>query len=179
MQAFWGGKIVKARNSSGGYNGRVNFGMRDARREDFDQLWRIDQACFSPELAYSRLELAVFMKRRGAFTLVAEEPGAGKSAARVLGFLVAEGNSKGVGHVITIDVIAEARRAGVGSALLDGCEKKLRANKQQLVFLETPEDNAAAIAFYKRHGYDELKTVPGYYANGMGAVVMRKKLAAA
>lgn len=161
----------------------MNFAIRDARREDFDQLWRIDQACFSPELAYSRLELAVFMKRRGAFTLVAEEPGAGKSAgkspARVLGFVVAEGNSKGIGHVITIDVIAEARRAGVGSALLEGCEKKLRANKQQLVFLETPEDNAAAIAFYKRHGYDELKTVPGYYANGMGAVVMSKRLAAA
>ncbi len=159
--------------------------MRDASREDFNELWRIDQACFSPELAYSRLELAVFMKRRGAFTLVAEEQSAsagksvGKTAARVLGFLVAEGNSKGVGHVITIDVIAEARRAGVGSALLEGCENRLREQKQQFVFLETPEDNAAAIAFYKRHGYDELKTVPGYYANGMGAVVMRKKLAGA
>ena len=55
-----------------GYNGEMEFGLREFRREDFDSLWRIDQACFVPGIAYSRLELAAYIRLRGAFTVVAE-----------------------------------------------------------------------------------------------------------
>ena len=35
---------------------------------DFDTLWRIDQACFDPQLAYSRPEMAFYMRRPGEKT---------------------------------------------------------------------------------------------------------------
>ena len=69
------------------YNGRVPFRIRKFQKTDFDTLWRIDQACFDAEMAYSRPELALYMRRPGAFTLVAEGDGDAK-ANSVLGYIV-------------------------------------------------------------------------------------------
>ena len=44
------------------------------------------------------------------------------------------------------------------------------------IYLETAVDNAAAIAFYKRHRYDVIKTMPRYYLNGVDALVLEKNL---
>src|SRR4029077_4946985 len=145
------------------YNGGVLFRIRQFEKADFDTLWRIDQACFDPQLAYSRPEMAFYMRRPGSFTLVAEADGGEVPGNGILGFIVAETRRKS-GHIITIDVIAEARRAGVGSVLLRGGGGRgsalLRAAEEQLlragvvaVALETPVNNAAAIRFYKQKGY--------------------------
>src|SRR5438309_10461946 len=70
------------------YNGRVLFRIRQFEKADFDTLWRIDQACFDPQLAYSRPEMAFYMRRPESFTLVAEAEGVPGNG--VLGFSVAE-----------------------------------------------------------------------------------------
>src|SRR6267143_4025144 len=132
------------------YNGRVLFRIRQFEKADFDTLWRIDQACFDPQLAYSRPELAFYMRRPGSFTLVAEAEGVPGNG--VLGFIVAETRRKS-GHIITIDVVAEARRAGVGSALLRAAEDQLLRAGVVAVALETPVNNEAAIRCYKQKGY--------------------------
>ncbi len=80
------------------------------------------------------------------------------------------------GHVITIDVDPSARRAGVGSLLLQAAEDRLRSEGARAVGLETAVDNIAALAFYKRHGYNVVRTWPRYYSNGVDALVMRKEL---
>jgi ribosomal-protein-alanine N-acetyltransferase len=158
----------------------VSFRTRDFRRADFETLWRIDQTCFDPQLAYSRLELAFYMRRPGAFTLVAEAeaegaPGNGSPPLRILGFVVAEARRK-TGHIITIDVVAEARRGGVGARLLLAAEERLQQAGSVVVELETPVNNAAAIRFYKQMGYFVEKTVTAYYSNQMDALVMKKEL---
>ena len=154
--------------------------IREFEKPDLDTLWRIDQACFDAQLAYSRTELALYMRRPGSFTLVAEDEGGevagnGKAPASILGFVVAEVRRKS-GHIITIDVVAEARRAGVGSALLGAAEEELLRAGAVAVALETPVNNAAAIRFYKQKGYFVEKTVAGYYSNHMDALVMTKEL---
>jgi len=138
------------------------------------------------------------MRRPGSFTLVAHAEGAqiqknaresnrehargnggGPERIRVpgiLGFIVAETRRK-TGHIITIDVVAEARRAGVGSALLRAAEEQLLRAGTTLVALETPVNNEAAIRFYKKKGYFVEKTVAGYYSNHLDALVMTKELA--
>jgi ribosomal-protein-alanine N-acetyltransferase len=155
--------------------------IRQFEKADFDALWGIDQACFDAQLAYSRTEMALYMRRPGSFTLVAESQGGevagnGGAAAGILGFIVAEIRRKS-GHIITIDVVAEARRAGVGSALLRAAEEQLLRAGAAAVALETPVNNAAAIRFYKQKGYFVEKTVAGYYSNQMDALVMTKELA--
>ncbi len=156
------------------YNGRVLFRIRQFEKADFDTLWRIDQACFDPQLAYSRPEMAFYMRRPGSFTLVAEAGGVPGDGT--LGFIVAETRRKS-GHIITIDVVAEARRAGVGSALLRAAEDQLLRAGVVAVALETPVNNEAAIRFYKQKGYFVEKTVAGYYSGQMDALVMTKELA--
>jgi [ribosomal protein S18]-alanine N-acetyltransferase len=162
------------------YNGDVSFRMRDFRQADFETLWRIDQACFDPQLAYSRMELTLYMRRPGAFTLVAEtegDEGPGSAGPRIIGFIVAEAQRKS-GHIVTIDVIAAARREGVGSRLLLEAEKRIKQAGAMLVELETPVNNASAIRFYKTMGYFVERTVTGYYSNQVDALVMRKELEA-
>jgi ribosomal-protein-alanine N-acetyltransferase len=147
----------------------VSFHIRQFEKTDFDTLWRIDQACFDPQLAYSRPELAFYMRRPGSFTLVAE------AETGILGFVVAEIRRK-TGHIITIDVIAETRRTGVGSALLLAAEEQLLRSGAGAAALETPVNNEAAIRFYKRMGYFVERTIAGYYSGQLDALVMTKEL---
>jgi len=150
----------------------VQFTVRDYRREDFDTIWVIDQECFPSGIAYSRFELKMFLRRRGAFGLVAEslEP-----PAIILGFVVAESGRR-AGHIITIDVREETRRSQVGSSLLSAAERRLRSSNCHNIALETAVDNVGALAFYKRHGYDVIKTIPRYYSNGVDALQLEKNL---
>jgi [ribosomal protein S18]-alanine N-acetyltransferase len=157
----------------------VKFALREFRREDFDQLWHIDQQCFAPGIAYSRLELAAYIRLRGSFTMVAESlptAAAVESPSQIWGFIVAQANRRGVGHILTIDVPPANRRSGVGSRLLATAEERLRAAPCRSVVLETAVDNAAALAFYKRHDYSVVKTIPRYYSNGVDAFVLEKEL---
>ncbi len=152
------------------YNGAVAFVIRDFKSEDFEALWLMDQECFPPGIAYSKQELKSYIRHRGSFTLVADDSTAGK----VAGFIVAHGGP--TGHVITIDVISTARRAGVGSLLLQAAENRLRGAGSRAVGLETAVDNLTALSFYKRHGYNVIRTWPRYYSNGVDALVMKKAL---
>jgi ribosomal-protein-alanine N-acetyltransferase len=168
--------------------------LRDFRREDFETLWQIDQKCFIPGIAYSRFELATFIRRRGGFTIVAEtspfreeipvrdsslRPAAKGSRLRnleVAGFIIGEISRAHLGHIISIDVLPDARRRGLGSQLLVQAEHRLHTAGCHGVILETAVDNAAAIAFYQRHGYKVVRTVHGYYSNGLDALVLSKRL---
>jgi [ribosomal protein S18]-alanine N-acetyltransferase len=180
----------------------VDFRLRDYRKEDFERLWAIDQACFPPGISYSRFELMSYIKRRSAFTVVGERIGErdesqapksssietvvsrvvktttiGAPGAEIVGFIVAEVGRR-TGHVITIDVLEEARGAGLGSRLLSIAEERLRKAGCQVVYLEAAVDNRVALAFYTRHGYFLLKTIPRYYSNGVDAFVLKKDLVA-
>jgi [ribosomal protein S18]-alanine N-acetyltransferase len=148
----------------------VAFVIRDFQPEDFETLWRMDQECFPPGISYSKQELKAYIRRRGSLTLVARAADENSP----LGFIVVHDGS--TGHVITIDVDAKARRAGVGSSLLRAAEDRLRASGCRAVQLETAVDNLSALSFYKRHGYNVLRTWPRYYSNGVDALVMRKDL---
>jgi [ribosomal protein S18]-alanine N-acetyltransferase len=175
------------------YNGLVPFTIRDFQPADFDTLWRIDQDCFPPGISYSRTELKVYMRHRGSFTLVAvdaapsavvPDSGKGRKISPAIasanfnpgGFILAEADSRGHGHIITIDVVAPARRSGVGSLLLHAAEDRLRAAGCRSLELETAVDNVSALSFYKRHAYSVIRTSPRYYSNGVDALVLQKDL---
>jgi [ribosomal protein S18]-alanine N-acetyltransferase len=150
---------------------KVQFTIRNYLPQDFQRLWGIDQLCFVPGIAYSRYELGIYIRRRSAITLIAEN-----ASSEIVGFLVADITRKRIGHIITIDVLSDARKHGVGSSLLQAAEQRLAALSCRVVYLETAVDNAPAISFYKKHAYDVIETVPRYYSNGVDALVLAKKL---
>ncbi|MGA8502407.1 MAG: N-acetyltransferase [Candidatus Sulfotelmatobacter sp.] len=159
------------------YNNDVPFTVRDFQPADFETLWRLDQECFPPGISYSQAELKHYMRRSRSFTLVVEDAAVTSGEGLVAGFIVAEADGRGQGHIITIDVIASARRFGLGSLLLGSAEDRLRAAGCRSIELETAVDNSSALAFYKRHGYSVIKTFPRYYSNGVDALVLQKDLA--
>ena len=159
--------------------------IRVYRPEDFQTLWEIDQSCFAPGISYSQFELKSYIRRRSSFTFVAEEVAVGAhpepdgvDGARIVGFLVGERSSKGRGHIITIDVRELGRRHGIGSALLRVAEERFEAVSCSAIRLETAVDNIGALSFYKRHGYNVIRTVPGYYSDGVDALLLEKNLCA-
>ena len=165
----------------------MQFTIRPYRQEDFRILWEIDQSCFPPGISYTQFELQSYICRSNAFTLVAEEDPSvnrpdpkefslGLGGSDIVGFLVGERMPRKRGHIITIDVRAQARRHRVGSALLNSAEEQVRSWKCSAIRLETAVDNVAALSFYKRHGYSVIQTVPRYYSNGLDALLLEKDL---
>jgi len=158
----------------------VDFVIRPYRAADFDRLWQIDQACFAPGIAYSQMELSGFITRRNAITLVAEHGSPDHQKASrpegVIAFAVAQPYRKS-GRILTLDVLPEARRFGLGSRLMLECEARVRQRGCTEMFLETAVDNEAALKLYHKHGYRILRTLPGYYhAHGLDAFLMGKEL---
>lgn len=144
--------------------------LRAFRPTDLQVLYEIDQSCFPPGISYSREELARFIVHRHARTWLADEKG------EIIGFLIAHRRSHLVGHIVTIDVVGQWRRRGVGKVLMDAAEEWARQQGLQAIALETAEDNLAAQRFYAGRGYKKREKLDGYYADGTAAWVMIKWL---
>jgi ribosomal protein S18 acetylase RimI-like enzyme len=154
----------------------VEFVIRDYRPADFDRLWVIDQACFPPGIAYTQMDLTGFILRRKSITLLAEFPAGDEFAGTIVGFTVAQ-PIRNIGRILTLDVVPEARRSGLGVRLMDDCEERLRENGCKQVFLETAVNNAPAIRLYEKLGYAILRTLPLYYpTHALDAYLMGKGL---
>jgi ribosomal-protein-alanine N-acetyltransferase len=134
---------------------------------------RIDQRCFPPGVAYDSAELAYFMKRRGAKTLVGEVNGS------LAGFLLLEMSPRRrLASIITLDVREEFRRRGCATALMFTAEEILRAQQIKICELQVDVGNDRALAFYHKHGFEIVRRLNGYYDNGNDAWLMRKELTA-
>jgi [ribosomal protein S18]-alanine N-acetyltransferase len=158
------------------YTSLVDFVLRDYRAADFDRLWRIDQLCFPPGIAYTQMDLTGFVTRRKAITLVAEFPQESEFAGGIAGFAVVQ-PIRNIGRIMTLDILPEARRTGLGSRLMNECEGRLRTAGCQQVFLETAVTNDAAIGLYRKLGYNILRTLPLYYpTHALDAYLMGKNL---
>ena len=147
----------------------VTFRLRSYTSADFDPICAIDRACYSPEIAYSRREMRGYLNAPGAECIVAE------SESGMAGFCITA--CRRVGYIVTIDVLEEFRRQGLGTALLFEAENRLAGKGVRVVTLDTATDNASAIAFWQKHGYRTIGRRKGYYPNGIDAFAMTKALA--
>ncbi len=152
------------------------FRLRPYVHSDFENLFKLDQQCFPPEIAYSRAELSSYVERKGSFTLIAEDSEGTTPAEKIAGFITVEITREGYGHIITIDTRPKHRRKGLGTLLIQGAEKKIKALEGFMVALEVAVDNTAAITFYKRHKFNVLKTLPRYYNGKVDGLLMTKRL---
>lgn len=82
-----------------------------------------------------------------------------------------------VADVMTVAVLTSAQGGGVGSALLTELQRRAAAAGAQYLMLEVRSDNDAAIALYRRFGFEVLRVRPRYYQPGdVDALVMRAPL---
>ena len=147
--------------------------LRPFEAKDLPELQLLDARCFPPQIAYTRAELRFFVRHPRSTTTVAEAGGL------VAGFCVVDWkleSGRKVGHFITIDVAPERRRNGLGRLLMQTGEAQLAGMGCIAITLEVAVNNAGAQAFYGHLGYQQTGRIPGYYADGTNALVMRKEI---
>lgn len=164
----------------------IVFRLREFHVKDMDEMLVIDHECFVPGIAYTRAEMQSFVERKGSFGIIAEptpealeriKPANPKMPAhKIAGFVIVEIPPKGYGHVITIDTRAAYRRYGLGTLLMKASEDRVRKNDGFMMALEVAVNNAGALAFYKRHKYNVVRTLPRYYGRELDALLLTKRL---
>jgi ribosomal-protein-alanine N-acetyltransferase len=145
--------------------------IRHAVPADFNTLLEIDKASFPGGVAYDAVELSYFMNRAGAETLVVDEDG------MVVAFVIVEVHrTRRSATVVTLDVRETHRRNGYASQLLARAEEILVNYGVEAYDLQVDVTNFAAIRFYRKHGFRNVRTLKRYYANGNDAYLMVKEL---
>ncbi|MFG1299593.1 ribosomal protein S18-alanine N-acetyltransferase [Xanthobacter sp. V3C-3] len=76
-------------------------------------------------------------------------------------------------EVLTVAVVTDRRRRGIGRALLSHHLARLASEGVTTSFLEVEEGNRPALALYERLGYREVGRRRGYYAGGADALLLR------
>jgi [ribosomal protein S18]-alanine N-acetyltransferase len=87
-----------------------------------------------------------------------------KSVQKISGFLVAR-HVASEWELENIVVAAQARRKGVGKALLQALLDRAQSTESKSVFLEVRGSNAAARALYESAGFQQTGRRKSYYAN--------------
>ena len=150
----------------------VSVTVRQYEPHDFTTIFKLDQSCFPPGIAYSKTMLRYYLAQPGAECLIATD------GAKIAGFLISEENPP-LGHIVTLDVAESHRRQGVGSLLLSESEAYMAFRGVRTVLLETATTNQGGIAFWERHGYRREAVLKNYYPGRLDAFEMRKLLSAA
>ena len=78
-------------------------------------------------------------------------------------------------EIITIGVAPNARRTGIGIALVGVMEADLKKQGVKHIFLEVAADNVPARTLYEQCGFVQIGVRRGYY-DGVDAITMRKDI---
>jgi ribosomal-protein-alanine N-acetyltransferase len=139
--------------------------VETASKKQLDELYRIETKCFDKD-AYTKKDLFELLNAHNSISLIA------KVDSEVIGFAIGEiflGRNALRGTLVTIDVLPQWRRKGVGRKLLEGMEKILIRKHVKTAHLEVREDNIAAINLYRQLGYEEIRKLKNYYADADGS----------
>ncbi len=74
-------------------------------------------------------------------------------------------------HLVSIAVIPESRKKGVGQRLLDALVGKMQTGSLRL---EVRRSNQAALELYRKNGFIQTGVAYSYYADGEDAIQMEK-----
>jgi ribosomal-protein-alanine N-acetyltransferase len=80
------------------------------------------------------------------------------------------------GHVVSIAVLPEYRKRGIGTSLMCQAMKEMRNYGMKECYLEVRVSNQIAKKLYRKIGFKEVKTIQGYYRDREAANVMAVNL---
>ncbi|HUH99743.1 MAG TPA: N-acetyltransferase [Nitrososphaerales archaeon] len=80
------------------------------------------------------------------------------------------------GHIISVAVLKEHRKKGVGTKLIHEALEEVKNENGKECYLEVRITNEGAIDLYKRLGFKVANTLHGYYKDGESAYTMAMPL---
>jgi ribosomal-protein-alanine N-acetyltransferase len=128
---------------------------------------RLHARAFPPDEAWGAQAIALMLELPGCFGIL--RPGTGFVLARV---------AADEAEILTLAVVPEARRSGLGGALLAEAMAASILRGARAMFLEVSEANEAARALYGAAGFAEVGRRRRYYPDGSDALVLRRGLSA-
>ena len=135
---------------------------------DLPQVAELQRRAFRPGLAYRLSTLIILKLLPNVRFFVARTPAS--QGGRVVGCGIGDRHNNQT-RIINLAVDPDARRRGVGTALLNALEEALPLGT---VMLMVEEDNLGAQALYKRQGYVPVGTATNYYGKGRSGIWMQK-----
>jgi ribosomal-protein-alanine N-acetyltransferase len=149
---------------------------RGYQQGDVEAMFQLDLLCFDTPYQFDGEMMLEAVSADGAFIVVIEDD----ATRQMLGFVIAHPQGKGrnrYAYIVTIDVAPSARHQGIGAKLLQQAEAQAIATGFPSIGLHVAVDNAAAIAFYQRQGYEQIGTEKNFYREaGTDALVYVKPL---
>lgn len=157
---------------------QTTFKIRQFKPADLERVMHINRTCL-PE-NYSSFFFTDLHERFPATFVVAEENGKlvgyamcrierGIPSSKIIGLTKK-------GHLISIAVLPEYQRRGVGYALMREIMQAMLLYEATECLLEVRVSNTAAVNLYKKLGFEIARTKRGYYADGEDAYLMSRKL---
>lgn len=147
--------------------------LRKFENEDIDQIVELEKRAF-PVGPYPRSLLKRILKSTKSFNYVLEVDG------RIIGYVVAIPLDEYSADVESIAIDPNFQRSGYGGLMMNAIEDEMKKRGFAYSVLEVRDENYESIAFYKRHGYEEIEYLPNYYhekfRGSRGAYRMRKAL---
>jgi ribosomal-protein-alanine N-acetyltransferase len=148
--------------------------IREMRSEDVDALVAIEKACFEAGYAdkmMSREDFAEALhdEEMEVFCCIADGVVAGYAS------LILE--EAGVVSFDSLAVSPDHQGKGLGEELFRRVEQYCHESGAAQLNLEIKETNYALLKRYHRYGYKCFHVEPGFYADGWGAIRMKKRFA--
>jgi ribosomal-protein-alanine N-acetyltransferase len=179
----------------------MSIALRRATLADLDGIMRLETSVFATD-AWSREGMAHELASPDGWYLVAEDAAAAEDAAGAADAGCAAGDAGDAAgevdtplagycgllalpgapdaDVQTIAVAPQARRRGLGRALMTEMIDEARRRRVREVFLEVRADNPDAQRLYTSLGFEQIAVRPRYYMpDGVDALVMRLSVAPA
>ena len=145
--------------------------LRRAQVADVPAIMELERSIFVTDAWSERSMLSEVTGEHGYY-LVAFEPETPERIDGYAGLLAPRGG--GEGDIQTIAVAPQARRRGLGRALMLALIGEARNRGAREVFLEVRADNPGAQTLYRALGFEEIGVRPKYYQpDGVDALVMR------
>lgn len=139
--------------------------MIPATWRDLRELRHLEQVCFLQD-AWPLLDVIGVLSFPGIIRLK------GVIDGEMVGFIAGEiRKPRELAWIATFGVLPAFRRQGIGSALLEACERKLGVDR---IRLSVRVGNETAIRLYQGFGYQKVGLWPAYYRGGVDAVVLEK-----
>ncbi|MDH5390997.1 MAG: ribosomal protein S18-alanine N-acetyltransferase [Candidatus Bathyarchaeota archaeon] len=157
---------------------QTTFTLRRFKPSDLEQVMHINRVCL-PENYTTSFFMNLYQRFPETF-IVAEENGdvvgyvmcrieTGIPSFKLLGITRK-------GHVISIAVLPEHQREGIGCALMREAMEAMVNYKAKECYLEVRASNVPAVNLYRKMGFEIIRTIRGYYADGEAAYLMARKL---
>jgi ribosomal protein S18 acetylase RimI-like enzyme len=151
--------------------------IRRGNDADIDDLLVIEDECFSiyyyGQYKFGPDEFLYYLHGPNSILQVASPNGhiVGYSAA-----VVRRPRTGALLHIDSIGVLPDHRNRGIGHQLLQTLIDEARHRHCRIVVLEVATPNEAGIAFFKSHGFHQVRKLPNYYGQALDGILMTADL---